>query len=429
MKEGWFKLLDMKTISRLKAKPKTFFISSIIALVTVFIRAPELNSYPEPKRFWVEVEAEDSFERSVLAEWGLAIEAVDDHKVGGFVSEDDLRQIQSRFTILRKQPLDEWSILQFPKGDEEYHDYFEVEDQLDNWVQEFPWDSEKVSLGKTVEGRDIWLFRFSEGLKRPGFVRRPGVLYVGGHHAREHLSVDVPLRFVRWFIDEYRRGNPRVVELARTREIHLVPMLNPDGLEYDIASGRYQMWRKNRKANPGGSFGVDLNRNYGYKWGGQGASSQPSSETYRGPQAFSEIETQAMRNYLQQNKSVIRIVLSFHSFSELILYPWGHTKDPIGNPQDRAVHERMAQTMSQWNGYKPMTSSGLYIASGDLTDWSYGELGMISFTFELDPKQTGFGGGGFYPGAKAIETALQKNIEPCLYLLAYADNPYRVLTQ
>lgn len=126
MKEGWFKLLDMKTISRLKAKPKTFFISSIIALVTVFIRAPELNSYPEPKRFWVEVEAEDSFERSVLAEWGLAIEAVDDHKVGGFVSEDDLRQIQSRFTILRKQPLDEWSILQFPKGDEEYHDYFEV---------------------------------------------------------------------------------------------------------------------------------------------------------------------------------------------------------------------------------------------------------------------------------------------------------------
>jgi carboxypeptidase T len=213
-----------------------------------------------------------------------------------------------------------------------------------------------------------------------------------------------------------------------TREIHVIPMLNPDGHTYDIEGGYYKLWRKNRSRNSNGTFGVDLNRNYGYKWGTDGSSNNPSSETYRGPRAFSEPETSAIKRYLEHNRN-ISIVLSFHTFSELILYPWGHTRDPIATPRDQQLYEVMAQTMSKWNQYKAMSSSDLYIASGDLTDWSYGELGMISFTFELDPKNTGFGGGGFYPGAGAIEPTFKKNIEPCLYLLDYADDPYRALAK
>jgi carboxypeptidase T len=120
-------------------------------------------------------------------------------------------------------------------------------------------------------------------------------------------------------------------------------------------------------------------------------------------------------------------LLSFHSFSELILYPWGHSYDPISQLKDRQVHEVMAKKMSTWNGYTPQQASQLYIASGDTTDWSYGEHRIISFTFELDPKNTGFGGGGFYPGAKVIPDVIRKNIEPALYLIEHADNPYRVL--
>jgi carboxypeptidase T len=82
--------------------------------------------------------------------------------------------------------------------------------------------------------------------------------------------------------------------------------------------------------------------------------------------------------------------------------------------------------MATWNGYTPEQSSALYIASGDTTDWSYGEHKIISFTFELDPKDA-WGTSGFYPGAAAIPQVQQKNLEPVLYLIEYSDNPYRVI--
>ena len=85
----------------------------------------------------------------------------------------------------------------------------------------------------------------------------------------------------------------------------------------------------------------------------------------------------------------------------------------------------MAETMAKWNGYVPQQSSDLYIASGDTTDWSYGELGIISFTFELDPKS--MWKGGFYPGQSKIPVVFKKNIKPAMYLIDHADNPYRVI--
>ena len=85
----------------------------------------------------------------------------------------------------------------------------------------------------------------------------------------------------------------------------------------------------------------------------------------------------------------------------------------------------MAETMAKWNGYRPQQSSDLYIASGDTTDWSYGAHGIISFTFELDPAT--IWEGGFYPGQDFIDPTFRKNLEPCLYLIDMADNPYRSL--
>jgi len=121
------------------------------------------------------------------------------------------------------------------------------------------------------------------------------------------------------------------------------------------------------------------------------------------------------------------MLLSFHTFSQLILYPWGHTYNPITKTQDRQAFETMAKTMAQWNGYTPQQSSDLYIASGDTTDWAYGERGIFAFTFELDPK-SGWSTDGFYPGQKQIPITFQKNILPCLYLITIADNPYRILS-
>ena len=89
------------------------------------------------------------------------------------------------------------------------------------------------------------------------------------HHAREHLTVEMALEVIRLFTEGYGR-DPALTNLVNTREIWVLPNINPDGGEYDVATGIYQYWRKNRRPNPGGTYGVDLNRNYGYRWGGVG---------------------------------------------------------------------------------------------------------------------------------------------------------------
>jgi carboxypeptidase T len=253
---------------------------------------------------------------------------------------------------------------------------------------------------------------------------------MGGHHAREHISIEMPLQLAQHLAEAYANGDKRVVELLNSHTVYIVPCVNPDGAEYDISSGDYVLWRKNRRMNSDGTEGVDLNRNYGHHWGEGGASNNGSSDIYHGPKAFSEPETQNIKAFIESHAN-ISIDLSFHTFSELILYPWGYTYSPISDQKAYQVHKTMAETMAKWNGYTPQQSSALYIASGDTTDWAYGAHGLISFTFELDPKMSPDMNWqpdkGFYPGQSFIRPVFEKNLEPCLYLIGYADNPYRVL--
>ena len=142
-----------------------------------------------------------------------------------------------------------------------------------------------------------------------------------------------------------------------------------------------------------------------------------------GPKPFSEPETLAVKEFVEAHAN-IRVLLSFHTFSELILYPWGGKYDGVGG-RDQQVFEKMAQTMSKWNRYKPQQASDLYIASGDTCDWAYGTQNIFCFTFELSPKS--MWNGGFYPGAKVIDKTFQANVNPALYLIEHAADPYAVL--
>lgn len=400
--------------------PHARHLALAFALVAALLPWSNARS-TDSTQYWMKIRAADAFERSVVADTGAAIELVREDYVIAIGNLEEKNRLEDLGWLEASSPLA--SALDFPNQDRDFHNYAEVVEALENLVQEFPWMMKMTSIGKTPQGRDIWSLVISSDVENSS--SKPAVLFLGGHHAREHLSVETPLRFVQWVIGEFRNGNPRVQRLIEGRQIHLIPMVNPDGLEYDIEGGKYKYWRKNRARNANGTYGVDLNRNYGYKWGTGGSSSSPSSETYMGPQPFSEPETQAVKRYIETHEN-ISILLSFHTFSELILYPWGHTSNPIADSRDRMVHEVMARKMAEWNKYRPQTSASLYIASGDLTDWSYGEHKVISFTFELDPKDQ-WSSGGFYPGQGVIQPVLQKNIEPCLYLLEHADNPYRVL--
>jgi carboxypeptidase T len=370
----------------------------------------------------MKIRALDKFERSTIESSGISIELTQDDYVIAYGSELDVAKAKKLGWLIASTPLLREN--DFPTNDTDFHNYDEITLAMQNLAKENPDIVSMDTIGKSTEGRDLWHIRISTDLSTSN--QKPGVIFMGGHHAREHLSIDTPLRLMQNLVAEYRANNPRIRTLIEGREIHFIPCVNPDGSEYDITNGDYKMWRKNRSLNKDGTYGVDLNRNYGFKWGTGGSSKDTSSDVYMGPTAFSEKETLAVKGFIE-NAHNITTLLSFHTYSELILYPWGNTYDPIANANDHKVYQTMAKKMAEWNGYTPQQSSELYIASGDTTDWSYGTLKIFSFTFELDPNNAWKG--GFYPGQGVISEVVRKNTEPVLYLIEHADNPYRVLTE
>lgn len=375
-------------------------------------------------RYWMKIKASDQFQRSVIADIGAAIEKVEEDYVVAIGTLEEKNAIEKLGWMDVSFVLND--SLDFPVEDADFHNYDEMVAALVKIHDMYPTITDLFLIGLTVEGRNIYRLRISGNLAQAETL--PGVIFMGGHHAREHLSVEMPLRFAQYLLAEYAAGNTKIKNLVDSRDIHIIPAVNPDGLEWDIEGGKYKLWRKNRKVNSDGTYGVDLNRNYGYKWGGSGASANPNSDTFRGTSAFSEPETQALRDYIESHVNITSL-LSVHTFSQLILYPWGHTNQPISEQKDFLVHKTMAERMAKWNGYTPKQASGLYVTSGDTKDWAYGEHKIISFTFELDPGPNSSAGKGFYPGAKVIDSVVKKNIEPFLFMIEYADNPYRILDE
>ena len=379
---------------------------------------------------FIQIAATTQQERSAIANLGVSLEAFRSDSVWGFASASVLKRVQAAgLTVLSDLDYSvgrggHESMLDFPQGDERFHDYKKTLAALADMVNKNADIARLQKIGKSLEGRDIVAIHINttpEALMSNASTK-PGVIFMGNHHAREHLSLEIPLMLAKYLLDN--RDDAKISALLDTRDIWVVPMVNPDGAEFDISTGTYQSWRKNRRDNGDGTFGVDLNRNYGYKWGTGGSDTDTSSDVYMGKEPFSEPETQVMRDFVNAHLNA-KVLLTFHTFSELILYPWGHTNDAIDNAKDKQVFEKMATTMADWNHYKPEQSSALYIASGDTTDWAYGEHGIFAFTFELSPNS--MSGGGFYPGAGVIDKVFSDNLKPCMYMIDVADDPYKVL--
>lgn len=380
----------------------------------------------ETQNFWVAVETKDKYERTALVNAGVSIETVVDDTSYAFVTDKDLEKIEKKgFKILKRLPADLFNSLDFPSADSAFHNYAELTTELRRLADANPGFVKMFSIGKSIEGRDIWAIRLNtDGIEEGDVSGKPGIVFMGGHHAREHVSIEMPFLLTKYLI-ENARTDSMITHLLESRDIFIIPMVNPDGAEYDISTGSYKMWRKNRRVNTGNRcMGVDLNRNYGHLWGTGGSSNDPCNDTHMGARPFSEPETQAIKQFVEARPN-LKVLLSFHTFSELILYPWGAKYDPVPNQADAKTFETMAQTMARWNRYKPEQASDLYIASGDTTDWAYGTLGIFAFTFELSPSS--MNGGGFYPGAAIIEPVFRANLRPALYLIDIADDPHRAV--
>lgn len=386
----------------------------------------------EPNTRFIQVAAKNKIERSKIADLGMSIEFLRSDSVWGFAMPSQVKAIEKKgFKILGNFDREvarggHEGVLDFPSKDSAYHNLEETLEVIKKFESDNPEMVRLKSIGKSYEGRDIWAVHINTTAKDLDSSEslKPGVIIMAAHHAREHLSVEVPLQFMDYLLKN--KNDLTIRNLLESRDIWIIPVVNPDGKNYDISTGRYKMWRKNRRDNKDGTFGVDLNRNYGYRWGTGGSSKDTSSDVYMGPTPFSEPETQVIRDFVRSKKNS-KVLLSLHTFSELVLYPWGSQYESIQTKKDLDVFEKMAKTMAGWNKYTPEQASDLYIASGDTTDWAYGELGIFAFTFELSP--TSQLGGGFYPGPKLIQKAFNDNLKPLLYLLDVAEDPYKKVTQ
>ncbi|MCB1184276.1 hypothetical protein KDM41_12645 [bacterium] len=278
--------------------------------------------------------------------------------------------------------------------------------------------SAKWSIGLSYEGREIYAFRVSDNPEVD--ENEPEILIDGLHHSREIMASEFPVMFAEYLAQNYGT-DPEITWLVDNRELYVVPIVNPDGFVYNELTNPSGggLWRKNRRPNGDGSYGVDLNRNYSYRWGYDniGSSGDPSSETYRGPSPASEVEIQALTGFI--NSREIRTHDTVHTYSNLTLYPWGYVTTPTA---DDAVFDHMALEMTKFNGYDPgQPGDVLYDVNGGAFDWAYGDeskhVKFFSFSNEI-----GGGSDGFWPAESRRGPLFQDNLWPHIYLMRAAGS-------
>ncbi len=313
----------------------------------------------------------------------------------------------------------------FPAGYAGFHTYAEMVADINAVAAAHPGIVQIFSIGKTYEGRDIWAAKISDNVATD--EAEPEVMFDGLHHSDEHMGLEMTLHILHWLADGYG-SDARITNIVNSREVWIVFAVNPDGAEYDISGAKFHFWRKNRQPNAGTTaIGTDLNRNYGYHWGGGGnTSTNPLAITYRGPSAFSAPETRAVRDFLASRvvggRQQIRVAISFHEYGRLVMWPYGYTYTDVPGDMtkdDHAALVAIGKHMAATNGYRPEQGSDLYLTSGTTRDYEYGMYRIFSYTFELSNMD--------YPKDTLIASETGRNKEAVLYLMERADCPLAVL--
>jgi hypothetical protein len=313
----------------------------------------------------------------------------------------------------------------FPPGDEGYHTYAEMVDEIHAVAAAHPQIVRLFTIGKSYLGRDLWAAEVSDHVGVD--EGETEILFDGLHHADEHMAAEMPLAILHWLTDGYAT-TPYVKQLVDHRRIWIVFIVNPDGGEFDISGGHYHSWRKNRQPTPDSTaIGTDINRNYGYKWGCcGGSSSNPFNSRYRGPHAWSTPEARAIRDFVKSRivagRQRITVNISFHTSGRLVLYPFGYTYDPTPPdmpPLDHQVFVKLAHDMAATNGYTPEQGSALAITDGSEGSWLYGSQHVFAFVFELTDSA--------YPSDELIGPETERNRAAVFYLMTHAPCPYAVV--
>jgi len=235
-------------------------------------------------------------------------------------------------------------------------------------------------IGQSWEGRDLVLLKICKG----GCGNKPAIWIDGGIHAREWISPATAL----WAIHEVLSDEQMIENL----DWYFLPVVNPDG--YQFTHQHTRLWRKTRSFHNSllGCKGTDANRNFGYHWNEGGSSFDKCFDTYHGPEAFSEPETQAVRDFILARNGSIKYYNNMHSYSQLVLLSWGYTTEPPPNyMQFFSVADRGVEALKAVNGTEYTVGCIpclLYVASGGASDWALGAAG-VPYSYSMELRDTG----------------------------------------
>ncbi len=311
-----------------------------------------------------------------------------------------------------------------------YRTITEIYARLEQWAEAYPDLTQLLSIGQSYEGRSLWVMRLTN--EATGTTGKPVFFLIANVHGRELITPETALVFMQYLLENYG-VDADVTWLLDAHLIYIMPSANPDGHIKNEPGQPWAYWRKN--THPYGTcspdaYGVDLNRNFSFHWGGPGASTNPCDETYRGPSPASENETVRLQSFIASvlpdqrgptdtapaPDDAMGVFITLHSYSNLVLWPWGDTYTPAPNA---AQLQMLGRRLASFNGYTPQQSVGLYPTSGTTDDWVYGELGVAAYTFEI-----GSDSDGFYPACSRYDALIQPNVQALLYAAKVARTPY-----
>lgn len=296
-----------------------------------------------------------------------------------------------------------------------YLTFAEMERELDSLRMMYPHlITAKVNLGNSLESRPIWMVKISDNPEVD--EDEPEVFLNGLIHAREPMSMMNLIYFMQYVLANYTT-DPELQCLINSREIYVVPCINPDGYVYNQQThpNGGGTWRKNRRNNGDGTFGVDINRNFGFNWGYDNTGSSPlgSSDSYRGTGPFSEPETRVIRDFcISRNFGK---TVNHHSYANTFNTPWGYINQAT---PDHPHYLNWGKLATQENTLKVGTSyQNLgYVLNGGANDWMYGEQTVKNKIFAA-VVETGTSSDGFWPVQSSIlrlnESNLRLNINTC----------------
>ncbi|PSN45348.1 hypothetical protein C0J52_06533 [Blattella germanica] len=294
----------------------------------------------------------------------------------------------------------------------DYYTLEEIYDWLDSLVAANPGVVSPIVGGETYEGRQI------RGVKVSYKEGNPGVIIEGGIHAREWISPAT----VTYILNKLLTSNdPVIQELAQSFDFYVFPSVNPDGYAYTHSTDR--MWRKTRSPSSNGCYGADPNRNWDFHWMEIGASSQPCSETYAGSSPFSEIEAKSLSQYISSLVDKFDVYLAFHSYSQLLMFPYGQSNEHVSNYDElMTLAAEAAAALAQNNGTRYQYGNiydTIYPTSGVSMDWVRGIYDKpYTFTWELrDTGRYGF----LLPASQIIDTA-EETLNSVVVILQHAKS-------